>query len=155
MTSAKAKSIGAKQLFKGGLILFAGFELLLLLLEIRGDMANGILFFIEGQLNLVVLILLVVFLTIMTLLGRQAGVTILVNSKSYYSAALFYGLLTSTILVLIDALIMRFFRSYDYYFSNVEIVKRSARHFAVLLLPVLLVWRWAAKKIKAKEKRIS
>lgn len=152
MTPGEAKSIGAKQLFKGGLILFAGFELLLLLLEIRGDVANGILFFIEGQLNLIVLILLVVYLTIMSLLGRQAGVTLLVNKKSYYSAALFYGLLTSTILVSIDALIMRLFRSHDYYFSDIEIVKRSALHFAVMLLPVLMVWVWAAKKIKAKER---
>lgn len=151
MTPGKAKSIGAKQVFKAGLMLFVGFELLLLLSEIRGDVANGILLFIEGQLNLVVLILLVVYLTMMSLLGRQAGLTIIVNKKSYYSAGLLYGLLTSTILVLIDALIMRLLRSHDYYFSNVKIIKRSALHFTILLLPVLLLWAWAAKKIKDKE----
>ena len=82
-TKTQARKIGAYKALKYTLIVFLAFEAWMLYLETRGDFANGILFFMQEQMNS--LILSVVFLLFLCafVLGRWAGIKILMEGKSH------------------------------------------------------------------------
>jgi len=82
-TKTQARKIGAYKALKYTLIVFLAFEAWMIYLETRGDFANGILFFMQEQMNS--LILSVVFLLFLCafVLGRWAGIKILMEGKSH------------------------------------------------------------------------
>jgi hypothetical protein len=150
MTDKLSRSIGGKQSIKGAAIIFLIIELILLYFETKGDFANGILFFISGQLNGIFILLVAVYFLVMFLLGRQAGFGILIKGKSYYFVGLIWGFVATLIIVAVNFLIMFSFRSHDYNYTNSEIAAITFRNFSILVVPMLLVWLWVAHKIKTK-----
>jgi hypothetical protein len=151
MTAKESRSIGGKQAIKAAAIIFIIFELVALYFETKEDFANGILFFIEAQMNWIVLSLVIIYFVIMYLIGRQVGINILIKNKMYFSTGLVWGCIATLIIVLSNSLIMILFRSHDFNYSNNEIISISFRNFFILLVPMLLVCVWSAYQIKTKE----
>jgi hypothetical protein len=151
MTAKESGSIGGKQAIKAAAIIFIIFELIMLYFETKEDFANGILFFIQTQMNGIVLSFLIVYFVVMYLIGRQVGISILIKNKIYYVAALVWGCIATLTIVLVNLLFMILFVSHDFIYNNNERITISIRNFFILLLPMLLVWVWSAYQIKTKE----
>ena len=83
MNAITAKKIGRKQsVFVCGVaILFI--EIIHFITEIKGDFANGLLFFIEKYFNLFSLIIIGFFLTIYMVIGGYTALEILLKNKNY------------------------------------------------------------------------
>ncbi|MFT3911491.1 MAG: hypothetical protein QM737_18855 [Ferruginibacter sp.] len=150
MTSQESRSIGGKQLLKGGAFIFLIFEIVFMFYETQGDFANGILFFIQQQLNGFFFILVFLFFGIMYFLGRSAGYNILMKERKYLFIGLLYAIIATLIIVCMLALPMFLFRSHDFNYSNAEILRITLRNFVLLFVPMLIIWMWAANKIKLK-----
>jgi hypothetical protein len=151
MTANKSRSIGGKQAIIGAAVIFIIFELVMLYFETKGDFANGILFFINAQMNGIILFLIILYFAIMYLIGRQVGIGILVENRPCYFVGLIWGFIVTLIIILANLSFMLLFRSHDFNYSNNEIIKISTRNFFILIVPMLLVWLWVAYRIKAKE----
>jgi hypothetical protein len=81
-TKSQARKIGYRKALKYTLLVYLSFEVWILYHETKGDFANGILFFIQEQLNS--LVLSVVLLSILSsfVFGRSAGKKILADGKN-------------------------------------------------------------------------
>src|ERR1700678_2480862 len=77
-----ARHIGGGIAIQTHLLVFATLELFELIKETRGDFANGILFFIFGQLNPFEIGGLAILFTSTYFLGRIAGKEILVDGRN-------------------------------------------------------------------------
>ena len=150
MTAKLSRSIGGKQSVKGAAIIFLIMELIMLYFETKGDFANGILFFIYGQLNGIYFLLVLLYFLIMYSLGRQAGFGVLIKHHSYYFVGLVGGFMATLAIIFAHLLIMFFFRSHYYNHTNHDVVTITIRNFTILIVPMLLVWLWVAYKIKIK-----
>jgi hypothetical protein len=83
MNEKMAKSLGAHQGLRASLWASLLIETYLFIVETRGDLANGILFWLAEQLNPYVILFFAVFFTTAFMLGRQAGYEILVLGRKY------------------------------------------------------------------------
>jgi hypothetical protein len=94
----EARKIGGRKAAAGFLWVFLLMEGFALFVETRGDSANGILFFLEKQRDLVFIGLVAVLLSTVFVLGRAAGRQILVDERNHILVALtntLYTLLVS------------------------------------------------------------
>ena len=83
MTSTIARKFGRKQSLLVTVIVILLIEFIQLIIETKGDFANGILFFIQRNLNPLAWILIVFFLTFYIVLGGLAAEEILLKKKNY------------------------------------------------------------------------
>jgi hypothetical protein len=150
MTVKESKSIGGKQAIKAAKIIFIIFELVMLYFETKGDFANGILFFVQVQINGIALSFLIIYFVTMYLIGRQVGISILIKNKIYYIVGLVWGCMATLLIVLVNLLFMILFVRHDFIYNKYEVVTISIRNFFIFIVPMLLVWVWAAYQIKKK-----
>ena len=81
MNAITAKKIGRKQsVFVCGVAIFF-IEIIHFITEIKGDFANGLLFFIEKYFNLFSLIIICFFLAIYMVIGGYTAFEILLKIK--------------------------------------------------------------------------
>ena len=143
MDTLAARRIGSKQACKTVFFASIIFEFIWLLVESRGDFANGLIFFIHAQANVVVIIFFALLFIITYFLGRRAGIDIVINGKDYIRVGLINAFLTS-ILIISYLLII-------YYLHNV--LKDALRAILQIILavtaPMISVWLYSVKKIKA------
>jgi hypothetical protein len=81
METKTAQQIGGRQTVRTLLFVVLIVELFLLIMETRGDFANGILFYISGQLNIFVLGLFLLLFDTTYFWGRSAGKEILIDGN--------------------------------------------------------------------------
>ena len=151
MTPNETKSIGGKQLLKGAVFIFLLFEIALLYYQTRGDFANGILFFIEAQMNVLFLIIVIAFFAMFFLLGRQAGFNILFQKKNSNFIAIQYSVIAALIIISCFAFYMysvELNTNPALGFRSSNLLLYSIRNFVVLLIPMLITWFWATNRIK-------
>ena len=99
MTPEKSNMLGRKYSLHSAIIIFLTFELIYLVPETKRDFANGIIFFIDQQMNAFTIFSYVIFFASFILLGQRAGKQILILKVSPLKIGLLYGLI-STILLL-------------------------------------------------------
>lgn len=143
MNTIIAKQIGARKTFRRSLAVIIAWQLFLLLIETRGDFANGFIFYLDAQLNIFVLLIYVLILTAAFLFGRRAGEEILNNPHNYIKTGIKYALITSLILTA--------------YWFTVGVFKGRGVAYALQVLPktaaivtvvLVLTWLWSVRHIK-------
>ena len=97
-TIKDARTIGARKALKCTLFAFLTLEAFTLFIETRGDFANGILFFMQGQLDSLFLSLVFILFTSSFFLGRWAGRLLLTTGKKPIPVVVLLTLLTWGIL---------------------------------------------------------
>jgi hypothetical protein len=98
-TRTQARKIGAYKALKYTLIVFLAVEARMLYLTTRGDFANGILFFMQEQMNSLALSIIFLLFLCAFVLGRWAGIKILMDEKSHVLMALLFAFLSWGILI--------------------------------------------------------
>ncbi len=99
MTPEKAKILGRRYSFASAIFIFLTFQVIYLISETRGDFANGVLFYLDRQMNLFTILSFVIFFLSFIILGQRAGHKILILNVNPFKIAFIYGLIT-TILML-------------------------------------------------------
>jgi hypothetical protein len=94
MEIKQAESLGQRESLRLTLYLFLLGELIVLFLTTSGDFANGILFFIQGHMNIHYLIMVTILFALTYLLGRRSGKEILIMGRHFFLTPFKYGLLT-------------------------------------------------------------
>lgn len=120
-------------------------ELFWLFVETRGDFANGILFYIQAQMNLIVLGFFAVWFLSSYLLGRLMGEKI-IKGRNYLVTAGIFGLLESVILIAY-AVIMLIIQGQ--WLNMLHAIPELA---LMIIVPILLLWLIAAGSLKQKMK---
>ena len=151
MTIQEAKNIGGKQILKPALLLFGLYEICLLCKQTSGDFANGILFFISIQMNVLFILFIVLYFTLMFVFGRLMGSLILMKKKETSVSIIFCSLAT-TFLISILFFLTIFIATYSESIglSQFENLETFLWIFLGLLVPMISVWFWAGHRIKSK-----
>jgi hypothetical protein len=154
MTIYEAKKYGGKEALTASILLFFLVEIIFMLLETRGDFANGILFFIEKQKNIFFLLFLILSFTSSYFLGRFAGFKIISKKANYLIITFFLGF-TFTILLLVYhwvvvALLMKVEQVSNPFFTHSYLLNLLLKEFLILITPSILCWIWAGYRMKQK-----
>ncbi|UPK66628.1 hypothetical protein [Chitinophaga filiformis] len=120
-------------------------ELLWLFIETRGDFANGILFYLQAQMNIYVWGFFALLFLSSYLLGKTMGAE-LIKGRNPYIAAIIYGMLESAIL-LVYALIIVI--THGQWMNMLHTIPELVLMMAI---PVLLLWLVAAAILKSNMK---
>jgi hypothetical protein len=94
METAEAKNISGRLILKYLTISLLIGEIVFFFLETRGDLANGILFFLDKQFNAYMLITAALLYGCCYLFSRIAGYSIRVKRKNPWLTVAFYGGIT-------------------------------------------------------------
>lgn len=139
----EARKIGARKALKYTLLVFLVWEAGMFYLETKGDFANGILFFMERQLNILILSVILLFFGCSFVFGRWAGVGILVTGKNFLLVALLSAVLSWGILI-------------GYLFLLSAIVGRAPDDWKLPALLIFLVCliTWAAAAWSIHRRRV-
>lgn len=143
MTLQESKKIGGLAAIKSAFIPFLLIELFYLYIETRGDFANGILFFLDRQMNLFILLLLLAYFITNYFLGIYAGYNILIKSRNRYLIAL-YSALIITLLVISFPIIGGLMHSES--FTKEKIIETS-KISLILFILFALTWLWTIRVI--------
>jgi len=154
MTSKESQIIGQKYSLLSALYIFFIYELLAFLSSIKGDFANGILFFIEEQMTLSALIIYGIYFLSFFTLGRIAGYRILLKGNNYIIVGLLFSLLTAagTFIKPIIELKKMYNLTGVYIINEKEAVIRSA--YIVITIGTLLIlcgWMIAVVRINKRK----
>jgi len=93
-TPSQARKIGAGKAFKYTLFAYLVLETWMFYAETGGDFANGILFFLDEQMNSLVLSVTLLLFICTFIFGRWAGRRILVDGKNHILIAILLTILT-------------------------------------------------------------
>lgn len=99
MTPEKAKSLGRKYSLQSAIYIFIILQLALLLSETSGDFANGILFYIENQMNTFSITLYVVCFLSFIFLGNRAGLKIIIHKANAIKIGIVHTCFTTVLLL--------------------------------------------------------
>jgi hypothetical protein len=97
MESPEAKSIGGRTVIKNLTIVLLIVVVINFFMQVRGDFANGILFFIQELTDIYFWILIGAMYLCAYVFGRIAGYSILVKQKNYLGTGAMYGGITAAI----------------------------------------------------------
>lgn len=98
MTPGKAKHLGRRFSFISALIIFMTFQLIFLISETKNDFANGILFYIDKQMNPITALAFLIFFLSFILFGHQAGPKIIIQKVNSIKIAFIYGFVTAILM---------------------------------------------------------
>lgn len=99
MNAALAKSIGGRYALRFVVLMIVIVDFFLMLRETAGDFANGILFFMAAVITWPVMIGVALLLVSAWVMGRRAGVEILIKGKDYAKVGFKYGLIETALLL--------------------------------------------------------
>jgi len=144
MEIKEAKQIGSKQAIKATIFLFLILELAWFFIETHGDFANGILFFIDKQLNIRFLGLIVQLFGSAYFFGRNVGKEIIISKRKPFLVGIKYAFLAGFIFlayIIILAL-------YDH---SAEVSMQFIMLFTFeIIIPMVIIWLWAAWRINKR-----
>ena len=153
MNIEQAKDSGQRETLKWTLYTFLAGELIQMVLETRGDFANGIIFFIEGHKNVHYLVMVSILFTVTYFVGRRNGKEILILGRHFYLTPFKYGLLTIWI-VLAYGSIVGLVKHNDQDSSGVLEMVRTyifepyTRTTLVLLIPIAIYSYYCGDRIR-------
>ncbi len=143
MTLDAAKQTGRKKALITQVVAMAILEFFWFFTEAGGDWANGLIFFLDAQMNLDVLIFFILLFGITYFFGGKAGAGIFEQPEKYLSAGAKYGLLTSLIMIIYWAVVYLFHNGFNVTFYQIMLV------WPALLLTAAITcgWLWCAWQI--------
>ena len=145
MDKRNARNTGLHRTIRSTIWSICVLELFSLIMETRGDFANGILFFLQGFLSLPNLIAIILFLVPSFLWGGRAGIDILVRGRKPMAVAFKYALISIALIDLVLLLLL----------LNSAIVPIEYRRqflgifILISVLAELCIWFLSAWRIKA------
>lgn len=157
MSTQISSKYGGRLLIKIGLVLFFIGEIIYFLGESQGDFANGILFFIDSQMNMYFLAFIILYFSTLYFLGIKTSQSIVAKRKNLTAIGIFFGI-CSAILITI------YFGGYAFLLNNSidpeynkrnqgEIVRIFIQNFIVISICMVAIWIWAANRIARKMPR--
>jgi hypothetical protein len=154
MNTQISSKYGGRLLVKIGIFLLAISELIFLLGESQGDFANGILFFLDAQLNVYFLAFLILYFSTLYLLGRKAGQAIAVNRKNHISVGLIFGVISSLLITIyFSGSIFLLNNSIDPEYNSRnqhETIRVLIQNLIVILICMMVAWIWATNRMVRK-----
>jgi len=99
MTPEKSKILGRRSALGSAIAIFLAFEFIYLISETKGDFANGVLFFIDRQMNVFIILSFLIFFLSFILLGQRAGRKILILNANPFKIAFLYGIVTTVLML--------------------------------------------------------
>lgn len=145
---------GGRLLIKIGILLLVISELIFFLGESQGDFANGVLFFLDAQLNIYFLAFLILYFSTLYLLGRKAGQAIAAKRKKYISVGLIFGMLSSILITIyFSAAIFLLNNSIDPEYNKQnqhEIIRILIQNFIIISICMAIAWIWATNRMGKK-----
>ena len=150
MTITEAKKFARIKTIKATFIILLLLTVLLLIGEIRGDFANGILFFLEAIINISTIIFLIVLFGLTYYFAGQAGKEVILEKKNILLVTAKYATLISLAICLV-VMVMGIIRQKDLSTNGVgQLIKT---YFVPLFFKTLIflgiAWLWATNKMKA------
>jgi hypothetical protein len=139
-----AQLTGSKQVVKTTLFVLLIAELIMLFTETRGDFANGILFFLEEQLDIGFIGLVAILFIASYLLGKSAGKEIIINGRNHRKTGITYALLEILIILVyvIAAYAVR---------GNIQVFWQFIPSLILeLIIFFTIIWLWSVWRIKSK-----
>lgn len=109
MTIDTAKQIGGRRALINQVYAIVIWELICLFMATRGDFANGLIFFIDGQMNPALIAFFILLLGATYFLGRRAGKEIFNKPDGYVKPGLKYAALVSIIVLAYLIIVVSFF----------------------------------------------
>ncbi len=149
MTSDTAKQTGRKKAIIAQLVAMTILEFFWFLTEAGGDWANGLIFFIDAQMNLDVLFFFILLFGITYFFGGKAGERIFNDPGKYLWTGIKYGLLTSLIMIIYWTIVYLLHNGFNVTFYQIMLV------WPALLLTVTITcgWLWCAWQIMRNVKK--
>jgi len=120
-------------------------ELFWLFVETRGDFANGILFYLQAQMNIIVWGFFAVLFLSSYFLGKMMGEEML-KGRNHLAVASIYGLVESLILVAYAIIIFITQGQLD------NMLHTMPELSLMIIIPMMLLWLVAASALKKKMK---
>lgn len=154
MTPVTARQTGIRYALRAALFIFCLYEAILLYSETKGDFANGILFFMDRQMNIISILTYLVFFASFIVLGRRAGYKILLKDAKPVLITLVYSILSTVLVISVS-----FPQFYRIYFTNSSYGalerEKMLRYFltssGVILMVILLGWFYVTTQINSKK----
>lgn len=143
-----AIQIGRKKAVTAQVVAMIILELLWFFGEAGTDLANGLIFFIDKQMNLDVLLFFILLFGITYFLGGKAGVKIFRTPRRYLATGIKYGLLTSIIMITYLLVVYLVHNGFNGSFYPVMLIGPAL----LITLSVVMAWLWAARQIMIKMK---
>jgi hypothetical protein len=141
-----AERIGGGITIQSLLLVFTMVELFFLVKATRSDFANGILFFIFGQLNPFEIVGVAVLFSLTYFLGRNAGKEILLNGGDWKRVGVKHALLTIGLFAGIVLAICAAHNGLQSAWDSIIFL------ILVFSISILLAWLWAVWRIKQVQK---
>lgn len=143
MTPDTAKQTGRKKAIVTQVVAMAILEFFWFFTEAGGDWANGLIFFIDAQMNLEVLLFFVLLFAITYFFGGKAGVRIFNDPGRYLWTGIKYGLLSSMIVIIYWAIAYLVHNGFNVTFYQIMLI------WPALLLTVTITcgWLWCSWQI--------
>ena len=152
MDISEAKRLGGRVLLKSSVILFLLYELAFLIIESKGDFANGILYFFESQENPYFIIFVCLSFLWIYLIGRRTGYKVIIVQSNRTKVILLHAFLATTLILFNYSLvIMAIYRleNISAIFSNTTYVfKYCILGFVIIFIPSAISWLWATDRLK-------
>jgi len=154
MSTQISSKYGGRLLVKIGVLLLAISELIFLLGESQGDLANGLLFFLDAQLNVYFLVFLILYFSTLYLLGWKAGQVIAVDRKKHISVGVIFGVISSILITTyFSGSIFLLNNSIDPEYNKRnqhETIRILIQNFIIILICMVIVWMWATNRMARK-----
>lgn len=153
MELTQARKTGRRIAVKVWIVAILIIELILFVISVRGDFANGILFFISEQVNLNTAILIGILCLTAFLLGGIAGKGILIKRWNYLVIAVIYTVFTIIIILLclIGVIVARswgIFQGGHVAFVPIT-MEYALTPLVIMILYIAVVWLLITSKIKS------
>jgi len=146
MTIDTAKQIGGRRALINQVYAIVIWELICLFMATKGDFANGLIFFIDGQMNPALIAFFVLLLGATYFLGRRAGKEIFNKPDGYVKPGLKYAMLISVIVFAYLVIVISFWGR----------APEGLAAFAAILVAIwmigtiIAVWLVATKEVMRK-----
>ncbi|MFP5040340.1 hypothetical protein [Parasediminibacterium sp. JCM 36343] len=149
MTTIEAQKFGRTKVLIATVIVFIILVLLLFIGQVKGDFANGLLFFMSALLNIHCIAIFSILFGTTYLLGGRAGKEIIIDKKDSLLIAIKYAISISFLLS-IYGIFIAFLREKN--FSFIGLIAILKIHFFDLFfkmdISLLAIWFWATNKMK-------
>jgi hypothetical protein len=155
MDIKQAESLGRRESLTLTLYLFLIGELIMLFLTTSGDFANGILFFIQGHMNIHYLVMVTILFALTYFLGQRNGKEILILGRHFFLTPFKYGLLTIWIALAYGSAV-GIFKGDKTSMGTVDIVRTFIldpyiRTTLILIIPLAIYAYYCGTRIKANQ----
>ncbi len=153
MSASEAKTFGRKKALKVTGILVAFLLIILLIMETRGDFANGILFFFQAISNIHLIAILIILFGLTYFFAGLAATEIIINKKKNTTLiAIKYAALI-ILAIIIYAAAIAYYKDHDLYADNfqalrVYFVTPLIKPGSIMFIIILPVWLWSTYQMK-------